>query len=95
MITARNAGKNQARLRAFAWLGEEKAPPLSRRVIYSPAHSDHYQVSKAGLNQKRILFLTERSLNVVENKGPLWKTWERSGNVCEKTGLSGLNRECC
>jgi hypothetical protein len=31
-------------------------------------------------------FLKERTLNVVENKGPLWKTPERTGNVYENKG---------
>jgi hypothetical protein len=35
-------------------------------------------------------FLKERSWNVVENKGPLWKTRERSWNVYENTGLAAL-----
>jgi hypothetical protein len=34
--------------------------------------------------QKRILEnLPKRSLNIYENKGTLWKTWERSWNVLE------------
>ena len=33
------------------------------------------------------LFLKERTGNVVENKGGLWKTRERSGNVHENTGI--------
>jgi hypothetical protein len=28
-------------------------------------------------------FLKEQSWNVIENKGSLWKTWERSWNVYE------------
>jgi hypothetical protein len=42
--------------------------------------------SGGGPNLKGILFLKERSLNVVEDKGPLWKTWERTWNVYEETG---------
>jgi len=30
--------------------------------------------------------MTERSGNVIENKGPLWKTSKRTGNVYENTG---------
>ena len=30
--------------------------------------------------------MKERSLNVYENKGPLWKKWERSLNVIENKG---------
>jgi hypothetical protein len=29
--------------------------------------------------------LTERRGNLYENKGPVWKTWERSWNVYENT----------
>src|SRR5208337_4800593 len=35
---------------------------------------------------KRILFLNDRSWNVIENKGSLWKTLGRSRNVYENTG---------
>jgi hypothetical protein len=31
-------------------------------------------------------FFKERSLNVIENKGPLWKSGERSGNAYENKG---------
>ena len=40
------------------------------------------------------IFLNERSGNVYENKGPLWKTPDRSGNVFENKGVSCLIREC-
>jgi hypothetical protein len=33
--------------------------------------------------------LKERSLNVYENKGSLWKTWERSWNVVENKRTYG------
>jgi len=55
MITGRNADKNQARLSAFACPSAEKAPQ-SGRVIYWQTYSDNYQFTKAGCNQKRILF---------------------------------------
>jgi hypothetical protein len=32
---------------------------------------------------QRIRFLHERSGNVIENKGPLWKTFEQSWNLNE------------
>jgi hypothetical protein len=32
------------------------------------------------------LKLNERCGNVIENKGPLWKTWERSWNVYDNKG---------
>jgi hypothetical protein len=34
------------------------------------------------------LKLSERTGNVIENKGPLWKTREQTGNACESKGLS-------
>jgi hypothetical protein len=45
----------------------------------------HCQLSAydSGLQWEKNSFLMERSLNVVENKGPLWKTTERSWNVHE------------
>jgi hypothetical protein len=39
--------------------------------------------------------LKEQSRNVIENKGPLWKTRRLSGNVYENKGLSQQIRECC
>jgi hypothetical protein len=34
------------------------------------------------------LKLTELRGNIIENKGPLWKTWGGSGNVYENKGDS-------
>jgi hypothetical protein len=53
-------------------------------------YSDNHQFTKAGCEQKRI-FLRDRSGNVIENKGPAWKTPERCRNVHENTGGSLLN----
>jgi hypothetical protein len=36
----------------------------------------------------KVLLLTERSGNVIENKGSPWKTWERSWNLYENKRLS-------
>jgi len=44
--------------------------------------------------RRRILFLEDRSGDVIENKGPLWKKWGRSGNVFENKGDSVSKREC-
>jgi hypothetical protein len=30
--------------------------------------------------------MNERRTNVIENKGTLWKTWRKSGNVIENKG---------
>ena len=40
-------------------------------------------LSTLGAKPKRVLFLNEQSWNVIENKGPLWKTGRRSRNVRE------------
>ena len=55
-------------------------------VTYWQADSLSRQLSTPGGNSKRILFLNGRSWNVIENKGPLWKTFQRSRNVYENTG---------
>jgi hypothetical protein len=39
--------------------------------------------------------MEEQSRNVYENKGPLWKTWERSWNVVENKGITSQGREYC
>jgi hypothetical protein len=36
--------------------------------------------------RKEFFFLNELSWDLIENKGPLWKTGRRSWNVIEKTG---------
>jgi hypothetical protein len=38
--------------------------------------------------------LKEQSGNAYENKGPLWKTWERSWNVIENKGVVPQTQEC-
>ncbi len=44
--------------------------------------------------EKEFFFLTEQRGNVIENKGPLWKTRGLSGNVYENKGDAGGMREC-
>jgi hypothetical protein len=85
MVTVRNACKNRTRLSALAYAGEEKLPQ-SWKMIGWQASSANHQLLTMGCDWKRILFLTGRRGNVVENKGPLWKTWGRSWNVYENTG---------
>jgi hypothetical protein len=65
-------------------LGGEKRP-RSGNATYWQAHCLDLQLSTPGGNSKRILFLNERSWNVIENKGPLWKTPQSSRNVYENT----------
>ena len=43
---------------------------------------------------EEFFFLTERSGNVIENKGRLWKTRGLSGNVYENKGDAGGRRDC-
>jgi hypothetical protein len=38
-------------------------------------------------NPAKEFFFAERSGNVIENKGPTWKTRELSGNVIENKAL--------
>jgi hypothetical protein len=60
-------------------------------VIVWPVYSDNHQFTKAGCKQKRILFWSTRSGNVIENKGPAWKTPRQCRNVHENTGSWLLN----
>jgi hypothetical protein len=66
-------------------LGGENRP-RSGNATYWQAHSFSRQLSIPNGNSKRILFLNELSWNLIENKGPLWKTGRRSRNVYENTG---------
>jgi hypothetical protein len=63
-----------------------KGARAQENATYWQAQSSSCQLSKPNGNSKRILFLNERSWNVVENKGRLWKTGQQSWNVYEKTG---------
>jgi len=56
MITGRKAYKIRAPLSAFACRGGGKAPQAGRAIYWQP-YSDNYQFTKAGCNQKRILFV--------------------------------------
>jgi hypothetical protein len=46
--------------------------------------------ARGGKASKDSSKLNERSGNVIENKGAMWKTGERSGNVVENKGTYGL-----
>jgi hypothetical protein len=70
--------------RALASLGKEQ-PTRSEKVTCWHVRSFSHQLSPRTGNLQGI-FLKERSLNVIENKGPLWKTSERSWNVHENAG---------
>jgi hypothetical protein len=69
----RNGHRNYLHLSASAHPGDEH-PPQSWKMIGWQASSANRQLLTVGCDWERILFLTERSANVTENKGPLWKT---------------------
>jgi hypothetical protein len=56
-----------------------KAPKLARRATDTKSAI----WPEARKNSSK---LNELLGNVYENKGPLWKTWSRSGNVTENKG---------
>jgi hypothetical protein len=85
MITVWNARKGQTRVSPLARPGGEK-PVHSGKMICWQGYSVNHQLLTPGCNLKRILFLTDQSRNVIENKGPLCKAWRRSRNVYENTG---------
>jgi hypothetical protein len=68
--------------------GSDRKPQRGRRIRAADLKNGgpRYFLSTPGGNSKRILFLNEQSWNLIENKGPLWKTGRQSGNVVEKTG---------
>ena len=55
--------------------------PRNRRI------GVQHELLTVGGNSERILFLNERTGNVVENKGPVWKGGAGSRNVYEKKGI--------
>ncbi len=54
-----------------------------------PSQWHHYDqpLTLAG-NSERILFLNEQYGNVVENKGPLWKTLRKAGMFLKRKHLA-------
>ena len=85
MVTESNARKEHIRLSTFAFPGDEK-PRQSAKMICWRATSVNHQLFTVGFNLEKNSFLTALSGNVIENKGPLWKTWGRSANVYENKG---------
>jgi hypothetical protein len=59
-------------------------------------HSLHLSCgSRKPANPEKEFFLTKQYVNVIENKGPLWKTVNLSWNVYENKGDTSRMRECC
>jgi hypothetical protein len=73
MITVGNARKDHMRLSASACPGDEK-PPASGKMICWQASSVNPTLD-SGRQFGKNSFLNDRRGNVIENKGPLWKTW--------------------
>ena len=92
MNTVGNARKGQVRLSALARPGDEK-PPASGKMICWQASSVNHQLLTVGGNWERILFLNEQYGNVIENKGPLWKTRRKAGMFVKIKGLSPIGWE--
>jgi hypothetical protein len=82
MITSRNARRHRIHLGTPAFPRDENPAGL-RRMVFSAAC---LQPSTGQIDLQLDSFLKERSWNVVENKGSLWKTRERSWNVHENKG---------
>jgi hypothetical protein len=62
----------------------------AKRVAVSRLQS----LSLEQMQEKTYSKLNERTGNVYENKGSLWKTLERTGNVYENKALICPIREC-
>jgi hypothetical protein len=73
MNTVWNASKNRTHLSALAYPADERPLHRGEMVCWLASFVIH-QILTWGCKSKRILFLTERRGNVVENKAPLWKT---------------------
>jgi hypothetical protein len=65
------------------WQG--KAPALRKCDLLAGACFQPSTVN-TGRQFEKNPFLNDRSRNVIENKGPLWKTGRRSRNLYENTG---------
>jgi hypothetical protein len=85
MITVWNGHRNYLHLSASAHPGDEH-PPQAWEMICWQASSVNRQLLTVSCTSEKNSFLNERCANVIENKGPLWKTWGQSWNVHEKRG---------
>ncbi len=65
-------------------LGDERLP--RRRRVPASLAQFALRLKKACQHWRRILSLSKRNGNVVENKGRLWKTRRESGNITENKG---------
>jgi hypothetical protein len=90
MVAVGHAGTSQPRLSASPCPTDER-PTEREKMICWLTFSANHQLCRVGCNSEGIPFLNERTGNVFENKGALWKTWERSWNVHENTGTYPFN----
>jgi hypothetical protein len=77
-------GEYSASTQPGSWKG--KAPAPKKYDLLAGASFELANRQHGVAIRKEFFFLNERSWNVVENKGSLWKTSERSWNVYENTG---------
>jgi G3E family GTPase len=80
------APRNHENARSALECGSEAAALESQRKGGSKRYRTPRCLRHNDFQSRVNAFLKERSWNVVENKGSLWKTRERSWNVYENTG---------
>jgi hypothetical protein len=66
-------------------LAGKSAPAQEMRLIGRRIVSAVNRQRRAA-TRKEFFFLNERSWNLIENKGSLWRTFQQSRNVYENTG---------
>ena len=82
-------GEEKQGLGTGGWGTKACPPPARASITRSICHAA--QESSTNL-KKEFFFLTEQCRDVIENKGRLWKTQRRSGNVFENKGDTGRQR---
>jgi hypothetical protein len=70
------------------------APPAVSKNHLSRGFSAQPSTVDSGVQQEKNSFLNERTLNVYENKGSVWKACWRDANVYETKAVSSNIREC-
>jgi hypothetical protein len=83
MIEVRDGHKNRTLPSALAYTGGERPLHWGEMICWLASFVIHQILT---CRSRRILFPTERSGYVIENKEPLLKTWGRSGNLYENKG---------
>jgi hypothetical protein len=94
MITVGNGRKEHIHFRALACPGDEKSWASEKMICWQASSVSHQLLTVTG-NSERILFLNDQCGNVIENKGPLWKTRRKAGMFMKRKVLSSIRRESC